>query len=832
MVFSLRRLRRFSALFGAIALTISLAGCRSDDEKVQGFMTRATEYSEAGQYNEAIIEFKNALQIDPNIAGAHEGLAKAYLQSNQIMEGFWELSETVRLDPDNIDARLTYATLSLAAKRNEDALEQAEAVIALDPENAPAHLLLGQIYLNLGRLDEVAAPLERAIELQPDDASYRAVLASYYSSYDRPEDAEKQLLEGVRRDPRPLLWTMLGRLYFDQSRFDESQAAFQNALTLATEEAAAAGSEQTEPADLAQAYQNLASFHFQRDDADAGVAILEEGIEKSRNRGELIGLLARYYRSQGDDEKATELIEKSTEIDPTDPDPFLTVSNLRGQAGNLEGALAAAEQAIAADPTYAKARLRKAELLIDMGARSDDQAKVDEGRAIVDEVLAGDPTNPDGLFVLAKVEIAAKNLDAGLTALRSAIDARPNWPQAHFVLGSALLLSDDAQRARAELARAVELDPGLLDARRLLAQVHAQLGEHEYAIEQGNRYLEVRPTDDRTRITVAQSMVRLGKLDEAIELIEVIPEDRQTVDVLFALGRLQAAKGDAPAARATMLKADALRPHNAKILSVLLDLDRSEGKIGNSVKRVNDAVAANPEDAELWELKGLVAMSTGDITAAEKAFEKSIELDPGSLSSYQQLARIYAGTGRTKETITLYEQAVETQPDNAGANHFLGVLYEMNGQTEKAKRQYELALAADDSLGESKNNLAYLMAESGTDLDRALKLAQEAKASMPDSANAADTLGWVLYKRGVASAAVGYLREAVQVANPEDPAIGEIRTHLSLAYEATGEIDKAIASLEAALVDLERLKKAGRLRNDPPWAARARSEIERLKAAG
>lgn len=831
MAIALRRTRWRSALLAAVASTMLLGGCQTDDEKIQGFLARAKEYSEAGKYNEAIIEFKNALQIDPNLAAAHEGLANAYLKSDQLMEGYWELSETVRLDPDNIDARLTYATLSLAAKRNEDALEQAEAIVALDPESGPGHLLLGQAFANLDRWDEVAVPLERAVELVPDDASYRVVLATYYGSHGRPADAEKQLLEGLERDPQPILWTMLGRLMFDQERFPESETAFVNALSLAEKAAAEAGDE-PEPVELAQAYQNLASFNFQRGNPEKGVEVLELGIEKSKNRSDLIGLLARYYRSQGNNEAANALIERSTELDPSDPEPFLAVSGLRGQSGDLEGALAAAEKAIAADPKHVKARLRKAELLVDIGARTEDPTKIAEGRAIVDQVLAEDATSPDGLFVLAKVEIANKNIEAGLAALRGALDTRPNWAQAHYVLGSALLLNGDAQRARAELARAVELEPGLLDARRLLVQIHAQLGEHEYSIENGRRYLEVRPDDDFTRITVAQSMVRLGKLDEAVALVAVIPEERQTVDVLFAIGRLQTAKGNTTAARATMLKADALRPNNAKILTVLLDLDRAEGKLGNSVKRVNDAVEASPDDAELWKLKGIVALLTGDTTAAENALEKSIEIDPDNLDAYQNLARIYAGSGRTQETITLYEKAVQTQPDNGGANHFLGVLYEMNGQTDKARAQYERALAVDSTLGESKNNLAYLMAESGDDLDRALKLAQEAKAAMPDSPNAADTLGWVLYKRGVASAAVGYLREALQVANPDDPAVGEIRSHLSLAYEATGEIDKAIETLEAALADLERFKAKGSLQSDPAWAGDARARIEKLKSAG
>ena len=137
----------------------------------------------------------------------------------------------------------------------------------------------------------------------------------------------------------------------------------------------------------------------------------------------------------------------------------------------------------------------------------------------------------------------------------------------------------------------------------------------------------------------------------------------------------------------------------------------------------------------------------------------------------------------------------------------------------------------DSSLGEAKNNLAYLMAEEGEDLDRALKLAQEAKAAMPDMPNAADTLGWVLYKRGVASAAIGYLREAVQMSDPDDPSRGEINSHLAQAYEATGDTAKAIVALEDALALFDRLKQEGKLQAEPGWAEYARTNIERLQAA-
>jgi tetratricopeptide (TPR) repeat protein len=833
MVMATRRLKRLTAALLAVALAATVAGCQSDEEKLAAFMRRGDEYRDAQQHDEAIIEYRNALQVDPNHAPAHSGLAESYLGLKKFKEGYWELSETVRLDPDNVEARLAYATLSLAANRNEEVVEQAEAVVEIDPDNADGHLLLGQAYANLGRWDEVEAPLLRAVELAPDNGGYRAVIASAYEQLDRPQDAEKQLREGIANsdDPMPVLYTMLGRLLFEQERYDEAESAFEGALAAAQKQAAESG-EGEEPRELAQAYQNLASIHFRLDEPDQAIATLEEGIEKSSNRADLVALLARYYRSTGDEEAAREVYESATRLDPGDPMPYLTVSNMLGRRGDVEGALEYAEKAIAAEPDHVAARLRKAELLIDMGVRREEPALIDEARTLIDQVLAEDATSPEGLFVLGKLEIARENLDAGVDALRAALDTRPDWPQAQMVLGSALMLRGEPQRARAALARAVELDPNFNEARRLLVKVHADLGEHEYAIENGRVYLRARPDDDTTRIIVAQSMVRLGKVEEATALLEQIPEERRTADALFAIGRLQFAQGQTDAARETMLKVDALRPYNARVLEVLLSIDRNQGKLSHAIKRVNDAVEARPDDAALWHLKGVVALYAGDPAGAEKALTRAIELEPNNLAAYQQLAGLYARTGRLDETTRLYERAVERQPDNAAAHHFLGVLYETTGQTAKAREQYELALRYDASLGESKNNLAYLLAEAGEDLDRALELAQDAKAAMPDSANAADTLGWVLYKRGVASAAVGYLREAVQFADKDDPAIGEIRSHLALAYEATGDVDKAIETLETALGDLERLKRDGRIGNDPPWAVEARARIEQLKSSG
>ncbi len=142
----------------------------------------------------------------------------------------------------------------------------------------------------------------------------------------------------------------------------------------------------------------------------------------------------------------------------------------------------------------------------------------------------------------------------------------------------------------------------------------------------------------------------------------------------------------------------------------------------------------------------------------------------------------------------------------------------------------------DPNMAVAKNNLAYLIADEGSNLDRALDLAQEAKAKLPDSGNVADTLGYVLLKKGIPEAAIGYLQEAEASFKPGEADLGVVRMHLATAYEANRQPDKARETLSRAIAVLDEQQKAASAKGvakppEPPWAAGARAMLERLSAA-
>ena len=804
------------------ACSLALGACQDDEEKVAGHLSRGSAYQQEKDYSAAIIEYKNVLQIDPNNAAAHWGLAKGYLANQQLQAGFWELRETVRLDPDNHDARAQLAQLLLLGGDPDEALEQAEELISRGGERG--HLHRAQALDRLERIDEALEEYELAIAAMPEESTPVAIYADALNRHGDPEAAERYFRQFVEMAPSVSSQTSLAAfLAQDRARDDEAEQAFLDATRLAK------ANEQV------LVHQNVASFYFQRERFDEATAYLEGVIPTVEQSVPLIYLLARLHTAQGNSEKADALIEDATHIDPTDPAPHLTLSGHLGRQGDAEGALAAAEKALEIDPNMADAKLRVAESMVDVGYRDGDTEMVRSGQQLVEEVLAVGTPSVSALMVMAKIHLAQRKVDEAIEGLRAALEFEPANPQAHFVLGTALSVKGEGAAARTELARALEIDPGMLEARRVLARVHASLGEHEYAIEEGRSYLAAKPESTQTRILLAQSLVILRRMDEALSELNAIPEGERNADVLYALGRVHLGTGNDREARQFLIKANEMMPTHHDILRNLVRLDQKEDRFAESVARVDAALEADPKNAKLCTLSGLVALMDNRPDDAEAAFQKAIKLDPTDAAGYEQLARLYAKTSRLQEAVTTYESAIKARPEDPNLHYFLGTLYSFGGAQDKAIEQYEDAIKYGPDLAYPKNDLAYIYAESGKNLDRALDLAQDAKAALPDTATVADTLGWVLYKRGIPSAAISYLKEAVANSDGDIAVSGVSLHHLAQAYEADGDPEKARQTLRRTIASLEEQAEEKRgsgeaIRPEPAWAAEVRDMLARLES--
>ncbi len=123
------------------------------------------------------------------------------------------------------------------------------------------------------------------------------------------------------------------------------------------------------------------------------------------------------------------------------------------------------------------------------------------------------------------------------------------------------------------------------------------------------------------------------------------------------------------------------------------------------------------------------------------------------------------------------------------------MILQIQNRPAEARARYEKVLAMDPMAAVAANNLAWIYAEDGGNLDVALGLAQTAKSRLANSSEVGDTLGWVYYKKGLPALAVPIFRDSVE----QSPTIAIYRYHLGLAYAKNGDRNEARQALEQAL---------------------------------
>ena len=836
-----------------VVLAVFLAGCANDEEKVAEFLSRGEAYVEDSKDKEAIIEYKNVLQLDPENGDAHEQLSLAYLRVNKPREAYWEMSETVRVAPENVEARLRYGTISAAIGDYDLSNEQAEAVLRIESNNARGHTLRAQAREARDDLEGAESDFRAAVAAEPDAAAFRFLLAGFLERYNQGAEAESVYRALLDLEPSYLVAHTLARLVLRAgNRNDEADVLLERLIELANTapiERPTADGDNEGPGTTTLLYNVLREEAIigaytlkslaqrSRGDGAAAIATLEEGVSRSEGKIQLIYQMAQFYRADGLSEEEQKMIRRATDEAPGNADAQLVLSAYLGTQGDLDGALAAAQEAAAANEDSVPARLRVAELLIDLGFRNDDADTIERGRGIVDAVLADTPDAPEANFVKAKLELGENDLPAAKSSLETTLQARPEWGQARYILGATLAASAELARARVELEAALESEPGLLKARKLLIQVYQSLGEHEFVIENGRTYLQSRPDDMPVRIAVGQSLIRVGRSQEAYEEIATVPEDQWDAPAFFALGRIDLAYGRVEEGARKLERADVLAPGNPQVIRTLIMVDRNAGNDEKALERARVAAEASPENTELAELLGEALVTGGDLDAGRAALRRAIEIEPRNVSAQITLAELASRLGDPAGAVTTLEAAASSLPESADIQYRLAQAYDRLGQTDDALAAYEKTISLNPEMPLAKNNLAYLLAEHGGDLDRALELAQQAKEAMPDDGNAADTLGWVLLKRGLPSAAIGYLEEAADRFPSEAFEVqGIVHNHLAQAYEKSQNKGKAIATSRVSIEFYERLVKASAERgltpSEPAWLEEAKSRIARLESAG
>jgi tetratricopeptide (TPR) repeat protein len=207
--------------------------------------------------------------------------------------------------------------------------------------------------------------------------------------------------------------------------------------------------------------------------------------------------------------------------------------------------------------------------------------------------------------------------------------------------------------------------------------------------------------------------------------------------------------------------------------------------------------------------------AAGDLPKSEQALRKTIEIDASNFPAYGMLGRLYIAQRRLGDALKEFDELSKRQSRPVQAHTVAGIILEAQNNKAEARKRYEQALEIDPEMPVAANNLAWMTAENGGNLDIALQLAQTATRRLPDHPAVQDTLGWIYYKKGLPTLAVPPFEKSVE----KDPGNPVYYYHLGLAYARSGDLPKARKALQQALG----------LAPDFPGAADARQVLASLR---
>jgi tetratricopeptide (TPR) repeat protein len=732
----------FALLTLCIALIGPFGGCSRDPNvKKQKYFESGNRYFDEGKYNEAAIQFLNAVKVDPKFAKAHYQLAETYIRLQAWSDAYRELQRTIELDPDNVKAQLELGNLLMGGRSFVEAEAVAERLLKKDPNNADAYVLQANLAAAQDNRDAAVQDLQKAIALNSNRPEFYVQLAGLQSPK-QMDVAESMLKKALAINPKfvPAL-ELLAILDQVAGHGTEAENLLKEEILL-------------DPKNL-KPRQLLAQFYLSQSRKADAEQVMIQAKKDLAGEGTMYRVLGEYYFNIGELDKATA--------------EFSALSKQRPNDLNL--------------------KLDYIDLLLR-------EKKVEEASKLNDEVLKANPKNAGAHMMAGRILNLRGQFKEAIDVLQAALKDAPEHAGGHYELGLAFSKTGDLDRAQQEWIEAVKLEPRLTDAQLALAQVALikdDGGSLRQAAEQIIRNL---PSDPRGYILRAEAESRLHQSAAAdADLNKAIQVAPQSPLGYVAMGSTLSQRNKLPEAQKYYEQALTLDPNQFAALNGLVAIFVKQKQNTKAQERVQQQVAKAPTNDAFYALLGGLQVGTKDLVSAEMSLQKAISLNKNNLGAFVLLSNVQKARGSTEKALATAYQSIEQNPKGVAGYFLVASLEESRGNWQKAEALYQKALEVEPNFAPAANNLAYIMLEHGENADVALSLAQIARQKMPESPGTADTLAWVYYHKGIYGMAADLLQEALQKA-PDD---ATYNYHIGMVYDKQHNLAAAKKHLQRAL---------------------------------
>ena len=342
-------------------------------------------------------------------------------------------------------------------------------------------------------------------------------------------------------------------------------------------------------------------------------------------------------------------------VAPPSAHALLGQAGAKARGGDLRGALADLDRAVALDPGLARAWRERAlarGLLGDLsGALAD-----------LDQALELDPRDGNTLVERAAARRTAGDLAGAIRDLDQAVAVAPDMGAAWYNRGNARWAAGDVRAGIEDFTRAIEVDPLLAEAYVNRANARADVGDREGALEDYARALELAPMPlihyNRAVLFHEAGDLQSARrdLDQALELrpdlqpawtergtnrwwagdmegaradfdraLDLLPTDVRALANRAIVKRRQ---GDLAGAQADLDRSLELEPQQPQALVNRASLRLELGDVAGAVADSQQAVTLAPRQVQTWVGLGLALEQAGDREGAREALRRALKLEP------------------------------------------------------------------------------------------------------------------------------------------------------------------------------------------------------------
>ena len=765
-------MKYFSALTLLCALLLS-SSCSQSPEKL---IAAGNRYHDKKKYNEASILYQKAINKDKTNAEAYYREGLNLIDSGDALNAAKFLRRAVDLNPGNSDAATRLAEIYLAAygtnpKRFKTLLAEIHdldaKILQRDPNSFNGLRLQALLDLAEGNKDKALETFAKANQIKPYSPDLVTPYAETLISVQRAPEAEALVRDMLAHDPK---W--------------------------------------------AGGYDILFLLYTRENQKDKAEAVLRERVQKDPSNAIGIQNLATYLLAAKRFDQAEATMKRVIEDKKTFPNGHLLLGDFYFRARKFDQALQQYQAGLNEDSKNGLQYQERMVGLYQMSGRRDEALKL--AKSLVDK-NSKDASAVELYASLLLQDPSKSATTKAIKELAGLIQNNPGDAMLHLHMARAYFNSNETDKALNEALEAMQLEaksksprPGLIIPARLIsARIYEDRGQHAKALEQTSTILSTQPENPDARLIRDRALVGTNEVNKAQADLESLTQQfPQMSDPHLLLANIYLNQKEFDKASAEFEKIWKGNPSDTRGFVGLQTVKLAEGKGDEAIKGIQMLVQENPKNlgyryqlASFQATAGAQALKS-DPARAKQLFEQAadnykeiLKTTTNSADVWLRLGVLQRQLGQNDAALASFEQAGNADPRSVAAALNQGMLLETLGKKKEAVAAYNKVLGIDPENPLALNNLAFLNADEGTNLDQAMTWAEKAKKRAPNSPDISDTLGYVYLRKNLNAEALQIFRQIV-VDNPQNPTF---HLHLAMALEKSGDKQAARDEAQKAL---------------------------------